>query len=110
MGKKSAIQKSAKGDLIPTPGPLDQQIEGASIAKARSADREKRKRKSEQKSDEYIPSTLSEKIILEAKKQLYDIDKEDGTGEVEDIKRYFLLQYVLLFMFCFLLTFLHFTD
>ncbi|EYC20360.1 hypothetical protein Y032_0022g587 [Ancylostoma ceylanicum] len=87
MGKKSAIQKSAKGDLIPTPGPLDQQIEGASIAKARSAEREKRKRKSEQKSDEYIPNTLSEKIILEAKKQLYDIDKEDGTAEVENNKR-----------------------
>lgn len=47
MGKKKAIQKSTKGDLIPTPGPLEEQIEGASIAKARSGSRVKRKRKQE---------------------------------------------------------------
>lgn len=64
MGKKSAIQKSAKGDLIPTPGPLDQQIEGAHIAKARSADREKRKRRSEQTSDEVSALIRSHFFLL----------------------------------------------
>ncbi|VDM67904.1 unnamed protein product, partial [Strongylus vulgaris] len=127
MGKKSAIQKSAKGDLIPIPGPLEQQIEGSRIAKARSEERAKRKRKVEQEAEEelkklfvsgnaflltivinftilpspsvhegvilaswiekYIPNTLSEKIISQAKKQLNDIETEDGTVEVEANKR-----------------------
>ncbi|CAJ0598747.1 unnamed protein product [Cylicocyclus nassatus] len=87
MGKKSAIQKSAKGDLIPTPGPLEQQIEGARIAKARSEERAKRKRKIEQKTDEFIPNALSEKIISQARKQINDIESEDGTMEVEANKR-----------------------
>ncbi|KAE9416094.1 hypothetical protein Angca_004070 [Angiostrongylus cantonensis] len=84
MGKKSAIQKSSKGDLIPTPGPLEQQIEGGKMAKSRLTAREKRKRKSEQQIEEYIPNTLSEKIISEARRQLDEISKEDGSKEINN--------------------------
>ncbi|KJH47872.1 Bystin [Dictyocaulus viviparus] len=112
MGKRSAIQKSKKGDLIRTPGPLEQQIEGGEIIHRTS--REKRKRKRVQQLEEptftiqtfprrnqnsesvahiaylacsnfkwkYIPSTLSEKIISEARKQLHEIDQEECPQEV----------------------------
>ncbi|KAJ1352114.1 hypothetical protein KIN20_008307 [Parelaphostrongylus tenuis] len=42
--------------------------------------------KNEQQIEEYIPNTLSGKIISEARKQLHEISKEDG-GQVVDIKK-----------------------
>ncbi|KAK6040854.1 hypothetical protein COOONC_21641, partial [Cooperia oncophora] len=87
MGKKKAIQKSNKGDLIPAPGPLEQQIEGAKIAKARLEAREKRKRKPELETEEYIPNNLSEKIIAQARKQLHEIGDDDTPEENDNRKR-----------------------
>ncbi|KAK5969713.1 hypothetical protein GCK32_005406 [Trichostrongylus colubriformis] len=87
MGKKKAIQKSSKGDLIPTPGPLEQQIEGAKIAKSRSEAREKRKRKPEQETEEYIPNNLSGKIIAQARKQLHEIGDEETPEEIDNKKK-----------------------
>ncbi|KAK6742574.1 hypothetical protein RB195_010061 [Necator americanus] len=87
MGRKNAIKKSARGDLIPTPGPLEQQIEGAQFVKSRSEKREKRKRKVGNEAGEYIPNSLSERIISEARKQVCDIDLEDESGTVEESKR-----------------------
>ncbi|ETN76306.1 Bystin, partial [Necator americanus] len=87
MGRKNAIKKSARGDLIPTPGPLEQQIEGAQFVKSRSGKREKRKRKVGNEAGEYIPNSLSERIISEARKQVCDIDLEDESGTVEESKR-----------------------
>ncbi|WKX99480.1 hypothetical protein Q1695_014397 [Nippostrongylus brasiliensis] len=86
MGKKKAIQKSSKGDLIPTPGPLEQQIEGATVAKARSEARLKRKRKQDE-AEEYIPNDLSGKIISQARKQLHEIGLEENVGEADNKKR-----------------------
>ncbi|XGW15827.1 hypothetical protein V3C99_001346 [Haemonchus contortus] len=87
MGKKKAIQKSNKGDLIPTPGPLEQQLEGAKLAKSRSEIREKRKRKPEQEIEEYIPNDLSGKIIAQARKQLHEIGDEDDSEKQDNTKR-----------------------
>ncbi|KAK6742573.1 hypothetical protein RB195_010061 [Necator americanus] len=49
--------------------------------------REKRKRKVGNEAGEYIPNSLSERIISEARKQVCDIDLEDESGTVEESKR-----------------------
>ncbi|KAF8359866.1 byn-1 [Pristionchus pacificus] len=73
MGKKNKIKG---GDVITSSGPLDKQIETATLARQR-ADAKKMKRKREANEEEYMPEDLSKKILLNARKQMEESDDEE---------------------------------
>ncbi|GMS89080.1 hypothetical protein PENTCL1PPCAC_11255, partial [Pristionchus entomophagus] len=75
MGKKNKIRG---GDVITSFGPLDKQIETASLARQR-AEAKKMKRKREATEEEFIPEALSKKILLNARKQMEEEEEEQET-------------------------------
>ncbi|KAF1761696.1 hypothetical protein GCK72_009952 [Caenorhabditis remanei] len=69
------VKKNLKGrgDKLSANAPLDNQLEAGNVAKQREELREKQKRKREEsETDEFVPNSLSSKILNESRKQLLE--------------------------------------
>ncbi|EFO98636.1 CRE-BYN-1 protein [Caenorhabditis remanei] len=69
------VKKNLKGrgDKLSANAPLDNQLEAGNVAKQREELREKQKRKREEsETDEFVPNSLSSKILNDARKQLLE--------------------------------------
>ncbi|CAL2037279.1 unnamed protein product [Caenorhabditis brenneri] len=77
------VKKNLKGrgDKLSANAPLDNQLESGKVAKQREELREKQKRKREEsETDEFVPDSLSSKILNEARKQLLEEAFEEKSG------------------------------
>ncbi|ULU00970.1 hypothetical protein L3Y34_001403 [Caenorhabditis briggsae] len=85
------VKKNLKGrgDKLSANAPLDNQLEAGNVAKQREELREKQKRKrAESETDEFVPDSLSSKILNEARKQLLEeaID-EQGAADTSRVSK-----------------------
>uniref|UniRef100_A0A8R1IAP4 Bystin n=1 Tax=Caenorhabditis japonica TaxID=281687 RepID=A0A8R1IAP4_CAEJA len=72
-----------KGDKLSANSALNEQLEEGNVAKQREQLREKQKRKRDNsEGDEFVPDSLSSKILNEARKQLLE-DQLEGQGDAE---------------------------
>ncbi|CAI2347808.1 unnamed protein product [Caenorhabditis sp. 36 PRJEB53466] len=80
-----------KGDKLSANAPLNDQLEAGNVAKQREELREKQKRKrGDSERDEFVPDSLSSKILSEARKQLQEeaVEQQEGSeGTVRQPKR-----------------------
>ncbi|GMT18724.1 hypothetical protein PFISCL1PPCAC_10021 [Pristionchus fissidentatus] len=79
MGKNNKIRG---GDVITSSGPLDKQIETASLARQK-AQAKKMKRKREANEEEYMPEDLTKKILKNARKQMEEEEEEGQEASMD---------------------------